>query len=97
MISYRYELMHIDVIVYIPMHVTVICLYVCMYTCRNGCNNYSMCAAQFMISLSSCNSKIKIIGLHRNYARAQQITHMHMYATHISICMYAGKDNYNCR
>lgn len=44
-------------------------------------NNCSICAAHFMISLSSCDSQIKIIGLRRNYASAQQqISHMCMTA-----------------
>lgn len=41
-------------------------------------NNCSICAAHFMISLSSCDSQIKIIGLRRNYARAQQQICSHM-------------------
>lgn len=66
-------------------------MYICMYilatvhsawaNIKQARNNCSICAAHFMISLSSCDSQIKIIGLRRNYASAQQqISHMCMTA-----------------
>lgn len=51
-----------------------------------------------MISLSSCDSQIKIIGLRRNYASAQQQICSHMCErVHgcACVCVHAGNDNYN--